>query len=101
MEYQLKIYPFLRRSELIVYSNSIGIISNVRAFITQLNSFFSSNKNVTDKTTFDLEKLHDTYKDNFNSLIALYGYDKSRFYLLIDENTTPKSFMDYFKEQWI
>jgi hypothetical protein len=100
MEYQLKIYPFLRKSELLVYANSIGVISNIKSFFGHLKAVLSLSEKKEKTVIKDFVKFQEEmYLDNFKSLVSLYGFDKTRFYLLIDESQTPKSFIDFLKDK--
>lgn len=96
------LYKNLRKVKILVYTQSIGIIDPIKQVPSKLISFFKGNKNkkkvVTEKEDLLKEEVeHKKYLKNFKSLIDIYGYDKSRYTLLINKEKTPKVFLEYLE----
>ncbi|QLG46679.1 SGNH/GDSL hydrolase family protein [Costertonia aggregata] len=92
----------IKKSKLLVYLNSIGVISNIRSFVNDtkyLIRFKNKGKNArTNQNKQNNGKgKYEEYLKNFESLVSTYGFDKKRFYFLIDETITPSKFLDYLK----
>jgi hypothetical protein len=86
----------LKKSKLLVYAQSIGALDPPRKFATNLKSIFKPTKvNTPTISNDELYKEEQQYINNFEQLVALYGYDKSRFTLLLDSSKTSKMFIDY------
>ncbi len=101
MKFESPIYKNLRKSKLIVYSQNIGILDPIRNLAGRLSSVGKEKTNTNRvsiiKTPDKIKKMHLKYIDNFKKLVNIYGFDKERFVLLIDENKTPVIFLDYLK----
>lgn len=94
------LYKNLRKVKILVYIQNIGIVDPIKQAPSKFISFFKGNKNqkkvVTRKEELLKEEVeHKEYLKNFKSLIDIYGYDKSRFTLLIDKEKTPQVFLEY------
>lgn len=89
----------LKKSKLLVYCNSIGVIDIPKDFIRKLKNWFSDNKKTLSKNkiTTNKAKKYQTYIDNFENLVRLYGFDKKRFSLLLDSRITDKVFLKYLE----
>ncbi len=98
MRLESRLYKTLRYSKLLVYVQSIGALDPVKDFVSGILSPSSKNMKPVKKTPKQIEVLHAKYKANFDSLTTTYGYDKTRFILLLDTNKTPKSFLNHLKQ---
>ncbi len=89
----------LKKSKLLVYSKSIGVLDPIKRFVSGSIIFFKQllNKSEinTNKTKAIALKKENKYIDNFKSLVSHYGYDKDRFVLLLDTKTTSPLFLSY------
>lgn len=83
----------LKKSKLLIYLTDIGFVDPVKDFVRNLASLRKKKKkNNPEMSTIDKDKL---YIDNFNKLIEIYGYDKQKYVLLMDEEDTSVMFVDY------
>ncbi len=93
MKLETPLYKILRQSKLLVYLQNIGAFDSSKRLlfkITSLNKKYNStSKNISE------EALHQQYIQNFESLVSNYGFDKSRFTLLLDSAHTPQVFLNY------
>ncbi|WP_025739882.1 hypothetical protein [Aquimarina pacifica] len=92
----------LKKSKLLVYCSSIGVLDPPQIFIRKAINLFRPkqkkelvNNHITPK---DKEELERKYLANFEHLVTKYGYDKKRFTLLLDTRITPTLFLSYLKE---
>ncbi|GAA4231947.1 hypothetical protein GCM10022291_05540 [Postechiella marina] len=99
MKLEAPLYQNLRKIKLLGYASNIGILDPVKKFPGKIISFFKNKKGsgAEKKKTNQVDN-HARYLKNFKSLISRYGYDKSRFVLLISVSETPPFFMDYLKD---
>jgi len=89
----------LKKSKLLVYAQSIGALSPVKDLIKKTVSLFAPNKNNRENIPLkNDDQLFNERKANLESLVNLYGFDKEKFYFLIDETITPQNFIRYLSE---
>lgn len=98
MRLESALYKNLRKIKLLVYAQSIDILGPVKRLPKKIISALKG-ENKIDKTVEP--SLNETktkqlqYISNFESLVEKYGYDKSKYTLLIDISQTPQIFIDY------
>ncbi|GAA4114315.1 hypothetical protein GCM10022393_13650 [Aquimarina addita] len=87
----------LKKSKLIVYCKSIGILDPPLRLISQVSNLFSpesqssnSHVNIAIESKKEIE-----YLKNFKKLVSLYGFDKSKYILILDSNVTNPIFLNY------
>ena len=83
-----------KKSKLLVYFSEIGVLSSVRTWVREKKDIIQNREDKPDKTISNINK-DEIYLENFKSLVSLYGYDKNKTVLLMDEPTTSKLFLDY------
>lgn len=103
MKLETSLYKKLREIKILAYTQSIGVLDPVRRAPGEIISFFKSSSKLKEELTeneiLTQEKENNLrYIENFKSLIAIYGYDKKRFTLLIDKSKTPKLFLEYLNK---
>lgn len=85
----------LKKCKLLVYAKSIGLLDPPKKLLIKLLNRFSEKQTLTsEKNTKKIDKTS-LYINNFKKLVQLYGFDKQRFSLLLNTNTTPKPFLNY------
>ena len=86
----------LKKSKLLVYTKSIGLLDPPQKLIYRMRSFLKSKQEpdvVSEEETLRIQKEKEQqYLANFESLVNLYGFDKERFTLLLDSRITPPLF---------
>lgn len=93
MKLEQPIYKLLRSSKLLVYIQSIGVFDIPKRLINNFNKVKpNSIKEI------DVSIKEDEYLSNFESLISFYGFDKSKFILLLDSETTSNFFINYLNK---
>lgn len=97
MALESPINRLMKKSKLIVYAQSIGAISGVRRFFSKIISLGKSGTPKASRNIVEKE-VHKKYIHNLESLMTLYGFDKSRYHFLLDETITPSIFMDYLTD---
>ncbi|WP_109300664.1 hypothetical protein [Aquimarina sp. AU474] len=96
------INKLLKKSKLLVYCKSIGLLDPPQELLYKTRKFFRS-KN-PEKPLDEQEALRiknekeKTYLANFEGLIDKYGYDKNRFTLLLDSRITSPIFISYLEQ---
>lgn len=103
MRLESAMYKNARKIKLLVYAQGIDILGSVKRFPGKVIDFLKGRKKtikkVVDQPSMeDVKKKHLKFISNFESLIEKYGYDKSRYVLLIDETVTPQLFLNYLKK---
>lgn len=103
MHLESPLYRNMRKIKLLVYAQNIGVLEPVWNLGGKLSSLLNkkSNKENTSDDNFRViteKEQHELYIKNFESLIALYGYDKEQFVLLLDSGITPEIFINYLNE---
>ena len=99
MKLEAPLYRSLRRIKILVYLQKIGAFSAARRMKTTLLSLVHNNTSIHEKEdSYTNQKRYSEYIKNFQSLVHLYGYDKTRFVLLLDKEITPQVFLDYLEE---
>ncbi|WP_108804125.1 hypothetical protein [Aquimarina sp. Aq107] len=92
----------LKKSKLLVYCKSIGILDPPQRLVYRLMNVLKTNQKKPPLDKNELLRIkkekEDKYLANFNSLISEYGYDKDRFILLLDSSITSPIFLSYLKE---
>src|SRR5690606_22578843 len=99
MKLESPLYKAIRQIKLLVYLRSIGggeiakrFVNNLLASVKPKNSQSSIQENDKEK-----QQLSALYIENFKSLVNTYGFDKSRFILLLDSKETSDDFLLYLK----
>jgi hypothetical protein len=87
----------LKKSKLLVYLANIGFIHPVRNYLQQTKDYVINKNNYEARST-NQEELNEIYLNNFKSLVALYGFDKNKYVLLLDEEKTSELFLNYLKQ---
>ncbi|MBQ4819544.1 hypothetical protein [Aquimarina sp. MMG016] len=92
----------LKKSKLLVYCKSIGILDPPQKLIYRVKSMLRPAQKVKQLSDEEAERLKEekdkVYLANFESLVTTYGYDKKRFTLLLDSRITSPMFLSYLKE---
>jgi hypothetical protein len=90
-------YRAMRQIKLLVYLQNIGAFDAPRELVRKLLSHESHvAQQLTKEEKENLQsELEATYLKNFESLVDIYGYDKTRFILLLDSEKTPSLFLNY------
>ncbi|WP_103068526.1 hypothetical protein [Aquimarina sediminis] len=95
------INKLLKKSKLLVYSKSIGILDPPQELMYRLLSLLKTKKKKTLISDDEKKRIKEDNEkkslDNFKSLISKYGYDKKRFTLLLDSRITSPLFLTYLK----
>ncbi|WP_159020219.1 hypothetical protein [Algibacter sp. L3A6] len=101
MRLESSMYKNARKIKLLVYAQGIGILDPVKKFPGKLISFFKNSSKVVaepkQETAQDIEEKQAKYINNFESLVEKYGYDKSKYVLLLDKSETPQVFLTYLR----
>ncbi len=88
-----------KKSKLLVYAKKIGVFDPIKKLIYRIKNFNHNKAAETLEKTIPVSnansKKHTTYLDNFKNLVSLYGYDKKRFVLLLDESKTNPGFIHF------
>lgn len=87
----------LKKSKLLIYLTDIGFIDPVKSFIGKAKGLISNRKPVKE-VPVNQDELNQEYLNNFKNLVELYGYDKEKNVLLIEEEETSVLFLDYLKQ---
>ncbi len=92
----------LKKSKLLVYCKSIGVLDPPQEMVYRLISLLKSKretKSLSDEEIALIKKeKEESYLANFESLIAKYGYDKERYTLLLDSRITSTIFLSYLEK---
>ncbi len=92
----------LKKSKLLVYCKSIGILDPPQELIYRFISLFKSKQKFTTKSDEEISRIkkekEKQYLTNFESLISTYGYDKERYTLLLDSRITSPVFLSYLEK---
>ncbi|WP_047414356.1 hypothetical protein [Cellulophaga sp. Hel_I_12] len=95
----------IKKSKLLVYGKSIGVFSPIQDFINTTRNLMVNPvppiKSSTPDTSSVQAKDEELLKrniENLESLMSLYGFDKEKFYFLIDETVTPTRFIQYLND---
>ena len=101
MRLESAMYKNARKIKLLVYAQGIGILDSAKKFPGKLISFFMNTKKeakeVKKETIPEIEAKQAKYIKNFESLVETYGYDKSKYVLLLDKSETPQVFLTYLE----
>lgn len=101
MRLESAMYKNARKVKLLVYAQGIGILDSAKKFPGKIIAFLKgkSEQKHTQKneTLAEIKAKQMKYIKNFESLVEKYGYDKSRYVLLMDTSKTPEIFMSYLK----
>jgi hypothetical protein len=93
-------YKAMRQIKLLVYLQNIGAFDAPRELVRKLLS--REREHNQKPTKAEEEKFQKELElkciKNFESLIGLYGFDKSKFVFLLDSEFTPKVFLSYLKK---
>jgi hypothetical protein len=95
------IYPYLKISKLLVYSQNIGLIGSLSSTILQLkNAIFSKSDNENrGESEIDNGSENERLLHNFIRLSDNYEYDKNKFLLLLDSRECPKTFLEFLEDE--
>ncbi|MDY8136276.1 hypothetical protein [Aquimarina sp. 2201CG5-10] len=89
----------LKKSKLLVYCKSIGILDPPKRLISKVINTVNNKKKKTktdsEKTARIKAEKEKKYIKNFKSLVATYGFDKEKFTLLLDSKVTSQTFLSY------
>ncbi len=85
----------LKKCKLLVYTKSIGLLDPPKKLIAKLINSLNKKQPKTSKKSIEHTDKTAIYINNFKKLVQLYGFDKQRYSLLLNTNTTPKPFLDY------
>ena len=89
----------LKQIKLLVYAKSIGLLDPPKYLIRKMSSLVRSKAKISEKNKKDSlqiqKRKEEQYLSNFKSLVNLYGFDKSRYTLLLDSSITPSVFLSY------
>ncbi|TYP75164.1 hypothetical protein [Aquimarina intermedia] len=90
----------LKKSKLLVYAKSIGLLDPPKLFIAKLKNtiFNSQNRKGSKKSPSNKTNTEQEYLNNFKQLVATYGYDKQRFVLLLNSKETSNIFLKYLDQ---
>lgn len=92
----------LKKSKLIVYCQSIGVLDPPRKLIGRLLNLAKPKKDIKALSENEIREqkiVHEKqYLDNFKSLVSKYGYDKKRYTLLLDSRVTSSVFLEYLNK---
>lgn len=94
------LYKAIREVKLLVYLRSIGAFEIPKRLIDKILTIGKpkTNKLSNQENIKQKQQLNATFIENFKSLVKTYGYDKSRFVLLLDSNETPNDFLLFLKK---
>ncbi len=103
MKLETTFYRSIREFKLLVYLQNIGVFDSYKNLITKLLYNTKSKKqNVNSSKVRDQIKNKELkFKkniQNFENLIKIYGFDKSRFIFLLDLKKTPQKFTEYLNK---
>lgn len=87
----------LKKSKLLVYFSEIGALNPARNLVRDIMAVAKGGnaKEQPEKDEKEVGRAHEIYLENFKNLVALYGYNKQKTVLLMDQSTTPQLFLDY------
>ena len=96
MKLESPMYRSIRRIKLLVYLQNIGAFSAAKKMTKTMLSLGQNNSLIQEKEDLNtIQKRYSKYIKNFQSLVDSYGYDKTRFVLLLDKENTPELFLDF------
>lgn len=87
----------LKHCKLLVYAKSIGALKPITDFVANVKNFRKEKSKKLNSREVGLDDEVETRIENLNSLINLYGFNKTKFCFLLDEAKTPDKFLDYLK----
>ncbi len=91
----------LKKSKLLVYCKSIGILDPPQKLVYKLTNLLKQKREVNPISNAEIQRIRQKkekiYLENFESLIMKYGYDKKRYTLLLDASTTSQIFLEYLE----
>ncbi|WP_103864242.1 hypothetical protein [Aquimarina sp. I32.4] len=92
----------LKKSKLLVYCKSIGILTPLQKLTSGLINLFNTPQEaiaITPESAIRIKnKKEDEYLSNFKKLVSKYGFDKKRFTLLLDTRITSPFFLSYLQQ---
>jgi hypothetical protein len=100
MKLESPLYRSLRQIKLLVYLQNIGAFTSATELTQKLLSFGQEKQlpqPIEDSNM--IQKKNQKYLNNFKSLVDTYGFNKSRYVLLLDKSNTPTMFLDYLDKQ--
>lgn len=100
MKLESPLYKAIRQIKLLVYIRSIGGGEIAKRFVNKLLASAKPNNSQSSIQENDEKKqqLSALYIENFKNLVNTYGFDKSRFILLLDSKETSDDFLLYLKD---
>nr|WP_290856385.1 hypothetical protein [Flaviramulus sp.] len=100
MKLESPLYKNLRKIKLLVYLQKNGAFDTARRFTNKILTLGNrDNAKIKSEDYIATEKKFLQHIKNFESLIAIYGFDKKRYVLLIDKGKTPKMFINYLENK--
>lgn len=100
MKLESPLYKSLRQIKLLVYLQNIGAFDAARELTKKILSFGMYSENANNQAKLDEATkmaLHQTYLQNFETLVKTYGFDKKRFTFLVNKDQTPDLFLKYLE----
>jgi len=92
----------LKKSKLLVYCKSIGLLDPPKMLVNRIKSTFQPPQKKKEINKHELARVkkekEQRYLANFDTLIRTYGYDKKKYTLLLDASVTSPLFLSYLKE---
>lgn len=103
LKYRMKLesptYRSLRKIKLLVYLQNIGAFTAVKKLKENLLSV--GHEKQVPQAIEDSSSIHKRdlkYLNNFENLTQTYGFDQTRFILLLDQKHTPEVFLNHLKK---
>jgi hypothetical protein len=99
MKLESPMYRSLRNIKLLVYLQNIGAFTAARKLTENVLSVLQPNPSKQETEASEVtQKRYLQYIENFQTLVDTYGYDTSRYVLLLDAEHTPEVFIDYLNK---
>ncbi|MCF7560810.1 hypothetical protein L3X39_09180 [Sabulilitoribacter multivorans] len=100
MHLESPLYRNARKIKLLVYTQNIGVLEPLWKLAGRIASIGKKANSNEEKevTEAEIQYQQNIYVDNFKSLIDKYGFDKTRFILLLNVDVTPQHFLDYLNK---
>lgn len=90
----------LKKSKLLIYFSEIGVLDPVRNLAGDVMALVKGGATQvkSEELPKEITEKEKIYLANFKNLVSLYGYDKEKTVLLMDESNTAKLFLDYLDD---
>jgi hypothetical protein len=86
---------FIKKIKVVVYARSIGFFTPIQNLLNKSKQILNKKVDKPPIKRIEDSLKHEKYIKNLEALISRYGFNKSKFYFLIDERITPDVFFDY------